>query len=93
MITTQQKNFETLQSEENLLFNQTSGSLMTNNSMHLSKRLANAAQKHTSLQFKWNKQIEKITAQRALPEMNTTVSKKKLQRSLRNTSLGSLMER
>lgn len=49
MTTTQQKTiFETLQSEENL-FNQTSGSLITNTSMQLSKRLANAAQKHTTL--------------------------------------------
>lgn len=66
---------------------------MTSGSLNLTKRLAAAAQKHTTLQCKWNKQIEKITAHRARDEMNTTQSKKKLSKTLRDTSLGSLLER
>lgn len=92
LMTTQQKTYETLQqSGDNHIFNQTSGSLST--SMTMSKRLANATSKHTNLLSKWNKQIDQITAQRASININMTQSKKKLEKTLRNTSLGSLMER
>ena len=46
------KTFETLNSQDSLL-----GASFTSN---YSKRIAEAMKKHTSLQFKWLKQIERI---------------------------------
>ena len=43
-----------------------------------SKRIAEAMQKHTSLQFKWLKQIEKINGHRDRDDLNTTHARKQI---------------
>ena len=51
-------------------------------------------QRHTSISFKWLKQIEEIKKHRdEFQDLNTTYHKKKLNKKLRDTSLGSLLER
>lgn len=54
------KTFETLNSNDSLLAGMMGASFTSN----LSKRMADAMQKHTSLQFKWLKQIEQINERR-----------------------------
>ena len=49
--------------------------------------------KHSTSQSNWLKQIEQIKSRQCKEDMNLTQTKKKLNRSLRKSSLGSLLER
>ena len=49
--------------------------------------------KHTSAQYKWIKQIEDIRKKLDKSDLNMSHTKKMLNRSLRGSSLGSLIER
>ena len=50
--------------------------------------------RHTSVSFKWLKQIEEIKKHRdEFQDLNITYYKKKLNKKLRESSLGSLLER
>ena len=50
-------------------------------------------QKHTDLQSKWLKQIEKIAKKKGKDDIALTTTKRMMNRSLRNSSIGSLIER
>ena len=86
------KTFETLNSQESLLGGMTGG-LAASFQSNLSVRMAEAMKKHTSLQFKWLKQIERINGLRDQDDFNTTHARKLLNKKLRKNSLGSLIER
>jgi len=70
-----------------------SNSMATSFQSTLSRRLAQAMLKHQSMQSKWLKQIEELNKQRDNADMNSSYHKRKLEKSLRNISLGSLIER
>ena len=59
------KTFETLNSQDSLLGGMSGGAFAASFTSNLSKRVADAMKKHSSLQFKWLKQIERINQMRA----------------------------
>ena len=86
------KTFETLNSNDSLLGGIT-GALGASFQSNLTQKMADAMKRHTSLQFKWLKQIEKIKGVREKEDLNTTHARKLLSKKLRKSSLGSLIER
>ena len=78
-----------LKSDDNLLDSSINQSFDSN----MTVRLANAVQKHTSLQTKWLEQIERITKKRAQDNISLTKTKRMMNRSLQNSPIGSLIER
>ena len=76
-------------SNASLLFKEDGNPFVSN----LTKRLAAAMQQHSSKQNKWLRQIEKITAVRNEDNLYATRTKRNLNKSLRSSSIGSLIER
>ena len=82
------KDLTTMNSNDSLL-----SGLNNTFTSNLSKKLANAMRQHSSLQFKWLKQIETIKKIKDRKDINITYARRKLNKSLSKKGLGTLLER